>query len=342
MKTQSRHCRVRRGVTIVELLAVFAVIGVLISLLLPAIQQSRAAARMAQCKNNMRQIGLAMHNYHGTHGVLPPGMFNYLGSDINDVLQPDGLYGVGGPSRSCWMQRILPHLDQQALYSQLPFDSNTQAQTWGIKFGAPIWTIVPPLMCPADPANPKNVTQKGTGPEDSQGFHGNIVMCSGSTEFGVSDQHKIDGTGTGHDLNGMFYALSSTKFTNVTDGLTNTVMGSELIINRDWNPTAVSDGGRDTRGRYYNSHRGGVLFSTKVAPNTLVPDEFDSCVPNVMAPCNETSVGNVRVLYARSYHAGGVNVILGDGSVRLVSENISAYVFRDLGTRAGGETANDF
>jgi hypothetical protein len=86
----------------------------------------------------------------------------------------------------------------------------------------------------------------------------------------------------------------------------------------------------------------GRLLSTRVALNTLNTDEFDSCVPNVIAPCNDTSEGNVRVLYARSYHAGGVNAILGDGSVRLVSENISAYIFRALDTRAGGETENDF
>ena len=335
-----RSHRRPRGFTLLELLVVIAVIGLLISLLVPAVQQARAVARTTSCKNNMRQVGLAMHNYADAHQALPPGMFNYMSADIDDVLQPDGTRGAMGPSRSCWMQRVLPYLEQRALYDQFPFDANVQAQRWGVQLGVPIWTVVPPLMCPSDPANPKVTTDKGSGPEDSEGFHGNIAMCAGSTDFGIANRWQIDGTADGADLDGMFYGLSSTRFADVTDGASNTVMGSELIINPDGRDTDTTDGPRDVRGRYYNCYRGEALFSTQHSPNTSIPDQTDACeVPNPASPC--TTGSDVIVQYARSYHPGGVNVLMADGAVRFVSENIATEVFRSAGTRAGGETPEE-
>jgi prepilin-type N-terminal cleavage/methylation domain-containing protein len=326
----------KAGFSLIEVLAVIMIIGLLIAILIPAIQQTRATARTAQCANNMRQIGLALHNYHEVHRVLPPGMFNFLGSDINSVTQSDGTVGGRGPTRSCWMQRILPYMDQKALYDQFPLDTQTDAYKWGKLYNVPIWTVVPQFMCPSDPANPKNVTAGKTKPEESEGFHGNVVMCAASTDFGSSDQWKVDGTIAGDKLNGMFYALSSTRFADVSDGLSSTVMGSEFIINQDGN---ISEK-RDTRGRYYNCFRGNCLFSTQFPPNTSVPDESDSCLSNPASPCNTDA--DVIALYSRSYHRGGVNCIIADGSVRFISNNIFAEVFRALGTRAGREKVSDF
>jgi len=328
------------GFSLIELLVAIGVIAILVALLLPAVQQARASARSVHCQNNLRQVGLALHSYHETHQVLPPGMFNYLGADIDDVIQADGSQGVMGPARSCWMQRMLPYLEQQALYDTLPFASNTQSQTWGVQFQAPIWTIVPSLMCPSDPANPKVVTDKGTRPEDSEGFHGNIVLCAGSTAFGLSDQWQRTGIADGAHLNGMFYGLSSTRLADVTDGLSNTVMGAELILNRDGQDGPGADGPRDVRGRYYNCYRGNALFSTQHSPNTSVPDDVDSCeVPNPASPCNTGA--DVIVQYTRSYHHGGANVLFGDGAVCLVSENVATEVFRAAGSRAGGESPEE-
>lgn len=339
MRTHVTTRQASSGFTLVELLVSIAIIGILMALLLPAVRQARATARSTQCKNNLRQIGLAMHNYHDAHRVLPPGMMHYLGDDIDDVIQPDGSIGALGPSRSCWMQQILPYIDQQPLHSQLPFDSNTRAHLWGQTFGTPIWTIIPTLMCPSDPASPKNITDLGTVPEDSQGFHGNVVMCAGTTIFGFASRFRVDGTLSGHNLDGMFYALSSTRFSDVTDGLSNTVMGSELIINQDGRSTQTTRGGRDNRGRYYNGFRGGSLFSTLNPPNTSIPDEFDDCMPNPAAPCVISD--ELMVLHARSYHPGGANVIMADGSVRFVSENIDTEVFRAAGSRAGNESGGE-
>lgn len=343
MSTRPYLAGTRRGFSIIEVLVVVMIIALLLALFMPAVQQTRSTARVTQCKNNMRQIGLAMHNYHDVHKVLPPGSFNYLGNDIDDFPLPDGTTPLKGPARSCWMQQILPYIEQQPLYSQIPFDSNTRAFDWGTQFGTPIWTIIPLLMCPSDPASPKTITDMARSPDQSEGFHGNFVMCAASTEFGQSDHKLVDGTGSGDKLDGMFYALSSTKLADVSDGLSNTLMGSELILNQDLpgTPEMRGNGVRDNRGRYYNCHRGNAWFSTYYPPNTTVPDKVDYCLPNPMAPC-EISFRGDKVLYARSYHSGGVNALLSDGSVRFISENISTELYRALGSRAGGEKAESF
>jgi prepilin-type processing-associated H-X9-DG protein len=121
-------------------------------------------------------------------------------------------------------------------------------------------------------------------------------------------------------------------------------MGSELILNKDIQGTPSTNQGngvRDNRGRYYNCYRGNALFSTQYPPNTSVPDEVDYCLPNPMCPCTQSFLDR-KVLYARSYHPGGANVLMGDASVRFVSDNISTDVFRALGSRAGAEKPDEF
>jgi hypothetical protein len=118
-------------------------------------------------------------------------------------------------------------------------------------------------------------------------------------------------------------------------------MGSELIINPDGVGTPnQSRAVRDTRGRYYNCYRASAMFSTQYPPNTSIPDNVENCVANPASPCEIASGSKVQ--YARSYHPGGVNVILGDGSSRFVSDNVSTEVFRALGSRAGAEKLGEF
>ena len=105
----SKYSR-RRAFTLIELLVVIAIIAVLIALLLPAVQQAREAARRTQCKNNQKQLGLALHSYHDTFKIFPPGQFNYFGQDLFSG-------GVYGGSRACWMQQLLPYMDQAPLYN---------------------------------------------------------------------------------------------------------------------------------------------------------------------------------------------------------------------------------
>lgn len=301
----------RRAFTLIELLVVIAIIAVLIALLLPAVQQAREAARRSQCKNNLKQIGIALHNYHDTFKLFPPGQFNYLGADL---LSPP----YGG-SRACWMQQILPYIDQAPLYAGFApgMSTGAYALNWAGKE-----TILPAFMCPSDGVNPKTLTAGATTAVASQGFHGNYVLCGGSTEF----------TGNGTTLNGMFYPISRTGFNNVTDGSSNTAMGSEILLTQD-------TGSHDLRGRYYNTWEGNVLFSTFLPPNTTTGDRSSYCIAGIRRPC--ASSGNL-VQYARSQHVGGAHVLMGDGAVRFVSDNISTTIWNALGSRAGGEPIGDF
>jgi len=136
-------------------------------------------------------------------------------------------------------------------------------------------------------------------------------------------------------LNGMFFAVSKVRFAEVTDGTSQTALMSELVITPD-----VYD--NDIRGRYYNPAHCGVLFSTRLPPNATVPDVFNWCskYPVPLAPCIYSGT-NMFVL-ARSYHSGGVNLGMADGSARYVSNNVDPVAYKALGSRNGGENAGEF
>jgi prepilin-type processing-associated H-X9-DG protein len=288
--------------------------------------------------NNLKQIGIAMHQYAEQHTVLPFGILNYIGESLNRVPQHDDSVPSEGANRSSWMQQILPQLGYQTLYDQLPFEAPVASNDWAPLYGTPTWTVVPVLMCPSDPSGPKVVNYTGLAGHAQDGFSGNYVMCAGNAEFGVAAQGQVTGDGSGDDLNGIFYALSSTRLTDIADGLSNTVMGSELILVHDIPQPPLLR--RDTHGRYYHALFGGALFSTQFPPNTRVPDELDTCNPHPRVPCNSGS--QLPVIYARSYHQGGVNVLMADGQVRFVSDFIDVATFRAVGSRAGGESVAGF
>ena len=315
-----RHSR--RGFTLIELLVVIAIIAVLIALLLPAVQQAREAARRTQCKNNLKQLGLALHNYHDTFLVFPPGQFQKLAEDPGGggtLLTPNA---GDSTNRSSWMQRILPYFDQAPLFNKFaPYMSGPA----GMAFQWPgADTILPAFMCPTDPAGPKNSTAND---RPNQGFSGNYVVCAGSTSFGQA--------GGGLNLNGLFFSYSRTSIRDTTDGTSNTLMAGELLLIKDVDPS-----GHDIRGRYYNTWSGNTFFSSNLPPNTTVGDQHTPwCVSGPKRPC--ASTGDY-VQFARSEHTGGVQIAMADGAVRFVSENIDQTTFRGLGSRSGGEVVGDF
>ena len=309
-----------RGFTLIELLVVIAIIAILIALLLPAVQQAREAARRSSCKNNLKQIGLALHNYHDTHNAFPPGQFNWIGHDGTPVLL--------GPKRTCWFQQILPYIDQAPLYNSFNFSAGS-ILAYGSTAFAQRYQVVPTVMCPSDPASGKVQTAGATTSASGQGFHGNIVACAGSNaNFGNS------GSGVGASLNGMFYPLSSTRIRDVVDGTSNTLMAGEIVISND---TAA----HDLRGRYYNSWQGNVLFSSDLPPNPTTGDRSSYCNAIPQAPCQALGTTNV-VQYLRSYHIGGAHVVLADGAVRFISSNLSTTIMQNLGARGDGQVVGEF
>ncbi|MEX0792892.1 MAG: DUF1559 domain-containing protein [Pirellulaceae bacterium] len=326
----------RSGFTLVELLVVIAIIGVLVSLLLPAVQQAREAARRMQCTNHLKQIGLALHNYHDTYTRFPYG------------------YRLGqAGNRDMWFQRLLPFVEQEALQEVYELCSRTPTSDGGNMDGSGVSyvytipatfqgnslgaTVVSGFACPSDPANP--AFSRGCQ-------HGNYVLCNGNSFFKRTPTVQ-------RDIRGMFYLDSNTNFSKLVDGSSNTVMGSEAMIRGDKRDQHVYDAGAYWQG----SNHGEGFFSTQQPPNTSLPDlivrsdtNFDECSDGIwdaIAPCEDVgyedsnSSGGYRNS-ARSYHPGGVNIVMGDGSVRFVPETVSLDTWRALGTVHNREVVGEF
>ncbi len=311
--------RTSRGFTLIELLVVIAIIAILIALLLPAVQQAREAARRSSCKSNLKQLGVALHNYHDTHSVLP---FATVCRIDNTANRP----GTNGNTRQSWFHMILPQIEQGPLYEAI------QPRIQGNQFpgGWPeATTVVNVMMCPSDPANPKTT---------QQGFHGNYMPCHGDSHSGADDSFP--------NSNGMFFPISRTKFRDVTDGLANTIAIGEIKLqldsisgSGDANQSQVCGGSHDLRGRYHNTYHGNATFTTLRPPNTPVGDVAQYCNGTPQVPCRECRTGNQET-HARSYHTGGAQFVMGDGSVHFFSENMAQGVFQALGTRGGGEVVS--
>lgn len=293
-----------RGFTLIELLVVIAIIAILIALLLPAVQQAREAARRSTCKNHMKQFSLAMHTYHATFKMFPPG-------------------GVGGPRRASWFVMLLPYIDQANIYDQIDFNRT------GTFCCAGHWRTVresrvPIVECPSD---------GGAATKLEQGIHGNYVACFGDDTFSAGPRSYTGHFGQG---NGMFFLRSNIRMRDVTDGTTNTIMLAEQLVN----PAL----GHDVRGRYYNNDGAGAFITTKFGPNSSEPDTNYWVInsPQIGMPGRHRTAHSSRHASSRSRHTGGVHVGLADGSARFVSENINLGTWRALGSRAGGETIGDF
>lgn len=303
--------RFRRGFTLIELLVVIAIIAILIALLLPAVQQAREAARRSACKNNLKQLVLAIHNYEATHGLFPPGYlhnFDPTGSGANQM-------GFG------WGLMSLPQLEQSNLYVQFNFN----IPAFDASQLKPRETHLPVFLCPSDPySQSRYVVRDASSTPPERYAAGSYAANWGPSTATVN----LDDTPVASE--GVFYRNSRTKFRDITDGLTNTLALGERTNGPIRTSSGVSHGHSSFETAWCCSarevtdlpddHGHMVLFETQFRPN-----EIDSDDKGVSAP-----------------HVGIGQFALCDGSVRAVSENIDKTVYNSLGTRSGGEVIGEF
>jgi prepilin-type processing-associated H-X9-DG protein len=266
-----------------------------------------------------------MLNHHDAQGYFQHGNYNYIDSTGSTPAPYNNRQ-----DRRCWFHDMLPYVEETALYA----DFDKYMDTGGSALGYPgLGTPVSSFMCVSDGLSPKlNTFWGGLNGLETQGFSGNYVANAGDDYFNPAEINgeRVNSLISSSKLNGMFFAQSKVRVGQVTDGTSHTAMVSELILSPDTDS-------HDIRGRYYNPGHGGVLFSTRIPPNTLVPDRFNWCAndPVPQAPCVWS--GSNMFLSARSYHPGGVNMGFGDGSVRFVSDGVNALAYKAVGSRNGEE-----
>lgn len=318
------------GFTLVELLVVIAIIGVLVGLLLPAVQAAREAARRMQCQNNLKQIGLALHNYHDTHRVFPPGVVNPR--DPN----PNGANGSGTPAMGAnWAAFILPFIEQQASWEGAATIARERVEVvdWygnGVYTSRNINVGSDPLSFYSCPSHPSANEQFGNGTGMEHLGRGNYGANYGKGGYG--SVHTNDGAVGGPMANN-----SRLSMKDIQDGTSNTLLVSELKFR-----TSGTNSSSDSRGVWAYGAMSASLLTTKTGPNSATPDGVWGCrsEPNEGMPCVQIgSPYTENYSAARSYHTAGVLGALTDGSVRFISESIALDVWQALGTRAGGETA---
>ncbi|SFH62679.1 DUF1559 domain-containing protein [Planctomicrobium piriforme] len=372
MKTRPKTCP-SRGFTLIELLVVIAIIAILIALLLPAVQQAREAARRSQCKNNLKQLGLALHNYHDVYnqfiyrkgGTGGAGATPCSSGAENNCVRLSGFVG------------LLPYIDQAPLYDQIQAGGgNTPVAPpggptgWG---GWSVWNVkIPAFFCPSDGLTTPSVRQ------------GNYMFCSGDTGNAVNDTHPVRGLFGVQVCYGIRDVLDGTSNTIAMseacrgDNTSTTANGTQRVLNYIANYAvgtwaaqttgtpagcrAMATSDKFTSGSV-KSKRGYQIWDgqhEQTGFNTIMPPNSVACGQNGSGAFDTNADNGFSFTPPSSVHAGGVHALMADGAVRFISENIDAGnpntaplsyssgnstpfgVWGALGTRMGGEIVGEF
>jgi prepilin-type N-terminal cleavage/methylation domain-containing protein/prepilin-type processing-associated H-X9-DG protein len=332
----------RRGFTLIELLVVIAIIAILIGLLLPAVQKVREAAARMQCSNNLKQLGIACHTYHDTYNVFPRNYGRQVGGNVWEATSAS--------------VSLLPYIEQGNLHSL--FEANKT--NWGVTHDQLMNTKVNTFICPSSPAARGMSSDYWSGP---------------GSNYGWSTGSRIETVWAGSAFNGMISYQSDRKMADVSDGLSNTLLASELlpgtgasgstarfpfdmfyagngpfnsVANRDF-PTVAELTNIGTIARSsptgYKSNNGGLWawyaaghssLNTAAPPNWSFPTAGGDCCPG---GAHDWGFG---IIPPRSMHTGGVNALLGDGSVRFIPSSIDVRTFQLLGARNDGQVLGNF
>jgi len=344
----------RLGFTLVELLVVIAIIGVLVALLLPAVQAAREAARRTQCKNNVKQIALALHNFHDANRTFPPG-YVHNGGPLGTN---NGSWSIQG--------RLLPYLEQGNIYNRIRFDLPWD-DAINVASGVPTMKV-PTYICTSDPyGDTMRLNGDGTDKIHPQNYG-----------FNFGSWLVYDPANSSNRGDGVFYVNSKTNMASITDGTSNTLCVSEVkaftpYVRNTADPgttpptlpsqiSGLAVGGGDQSIQYKmdadrnkNSghtewadgrvHHSGI--TTVFTPNTVVPFTLSGITYDIdfnsQKEGGTTTQPTYAAITARSFHSAGVvNAALMDGSVRSISKTIDLSIWRALGTRSGGEVPGDF
>lgn len=307
-----------RGFTLIELLVVIAIIGVLIALLLPAVQAAREAARRAQCINNLKQIGVALNNYHDSNQCFPPGYSSYWKQDGSDFMRAEDDIGPGW----AWGSMILPQLEQRALHDSINF---SHTMTASVNDTAQLLRCSV-YLCPSDSTN---LTVPVRDQTNTQTLY--TVACANYVGmYGTGEIGFAPGGG-----NGIFFRNSNIRFADILDGSSNTAAVGE----RSHNLSYVTWTGRAV---------GGFLFKTSSIEGgtdtfSAVPEESFTMILGPVGIDDGPRTPNHPRAHVEDYwsrHPGGVNFLFADGSVRFIKNGITPQNFQAIATRAGSEVVS--
>ncbi len=299
----------RSGFTLIELLVVIAIIAILIALLLPAVQQAREAARRSSCKTNMMQLGIALTNYESAYECFPPGSVNQTGPIKSE---PKGYH-------MSWIVQILPYLEQRNAYRHLDFS----AGAYDAKNEAVRGHRIATLNCPSDPSPYTNY-----GRADSSAAASSYAGCHNDVETPIDANNS-----------GVFFLNSHVTYDAILDGASHTIFVGERALTREEPALAVPvELGWMSGTRWTLRNTGSGVNSDRPDPYAAPaqggqPDQQDE---------NQQTDPLLEVGGFSSYHTGGAHFLLGDGSVRFISENIDPTVFQHLGNRHDGEMVAEF